>query len=137
MDLYNAQRTNFQPGAPRLAGKPGMQRQTTQRSANRGQAAVPAPAGALPAATRPMTGKKPGSGVPPNIPGGVPPKTPGRPMTGKKPGGGAPPQRPGGVPPKTPGGVKRPMPMRPGGVVAKPTGDMSMMKKMAAFKPGV
>ena len=122
MDLYNAQRTNFQPGAPRLAGKPGMQRQTTKRSANRGQAAVPAPAGALPPKSaskpRPMP-VPPGGGA--AIPAGA-----------KKPM----PQRPGGVIAK-PGGVKRPMPMRPGGVVAKPTGDMSMMKKMAAFKPGM
>lgn len=141
MDLYTAQRTNFQPSAPRLAGKPGQQRQTTKRSANRGQAT---PGGVLPPATRPMTGKKPGSGVPANVPGGVPPKTPGKPMTGKKPGGSVPPRMPGGVPPKTPGGVKRPMPnlpggvdaqVMPGGVVGKKKGDMSMMKKMAAFKP--
>jgi hypothetical protein len=46
-----------------------------------------------------------------------------------------------------PGGVKKPMPNRPGGVNArpmpvrpggkKPGGDMSIMKKMAAFKPGM
>jgi hypothetical protein len=38
--------------------------------------------------------------------------------------------------PNRPGGVDaRPMPMRPGG--KKPGGDMSIMKKMAAFKPGM
>ena len=100
MDLYTAQRTNFKPSAPRLAGKPGQQRQTTKRSANRGRAAVlgrPAP---TPPAARPMPGKP-------------------KPMSNR------------------PGGVKRPMPKRPGGVVGKKKGYMSIMKKMAAFKPGM
>lgn len=134
MDLNTAQRTNFKTSMPRLAGKPGQQRQTTQRSANRGQAATPAPGGVLPPATRPMPGKQkpmPPAGMPTRGPGKQNPMPPGSgPMPpGKKPGGG--------VPPKMPGGVKRPMPQRPGGVVAKPKGDMSMMKKMAAFKPGM
>ena len=126
MDLYNAQRTNFKPGMPRLAGKPGQQRQVTPRSANRGQASPKPPpaAGMLPPASRPMPGgaKKPGPA------GGMPP----RPMP---PGNG--PMPPGKKPmPDRPGGVDaRPMPMRPGG--KKPGGDMSIMKKMAAFKPGM
>ena len=41
MDLYNAQRTNFQPTTPRIATKPGQQRQTKPRSANRGKAGMP------------------------------------------------------------------------------------------------
>jgi hypothetical protein len=47
------------------------------------------------------------------------------------------PMPPGKKPmPNRPGGVDaRPMPMRPGG--KKPGGDMSIMKKMAAFKPGM
>lgn len=39
-DLYNAQRTNFEPSVPRLAGKAGQQRQTFMRSANRGKRAT-------------------------------------------------------------------------------------------------
>jgi hypothetical protein len=38
MNMYNAQRTNFKPTTPRLAVKPGQQRQVTPRSANRGKA---------------------------------------------------------------------------------------------------
>ena len=38
MDLYNAQRTNFQPTTPRIAKKQGQQRQVKPRSANRGKA---------------------------------------------------------------------------------------------------
>ena len=120
--MYNAQRTNFKPGMPRLAGKPGQQRQVTQRSANRGQASPKPPpaAGMLPPASRPM----PSGAKKPMPPGGMlPPAS--RPMPpGKKPM----PNRPGGV-------DARPMPVRPGG--KKPGGDMSIMKKMAAFKPGV
>lgn len=120
--MYNAQRTNFKPGMPRLAGKPGQQRQVTPRSANRGQASPKPPpaAGMLPPASRPM----PSGAKKPMPPGGMlPPAS--RPMPpGKKPM----PNRPGGV-------DARPMPVRPGG--KKPGGDMSIMKKMAAFKPGV
>jgi hypothetical protein len=137
MDLYTAQRTNFKPSAPRLAGKPGQQRQTTKRSANRGRAAVlgrPAP---TPPAARPMPGKpnpRPGKRNP-MPPAGMPTRGPGK----QKP---MPPTR-GPMPPSKkpmsnrPGGVKRPMPKRPGGVVGKKKGYMSMMKKMAAFKPGM
>jgi hypothetical protein len=116
MDLYTAQRTNFKPSAPRLAGKPGQQRQTTKRSANRGRAAVlgrPAP---TPPAARPMPGKPN-----PMPPAGMPTRGPGKPKPMSN----------------RPGGVKRPMPKRPGGVVGKKKGYMSMMKKMAAFKPGM
>lgn len=38
MNLYSAQRTNFQPTMPRIALKPGQQRQVKPRSANRGKA---------------------------------------------------------------------------------------------------
>jgi hypothetical protein len=41
MNMYNAQRTNFKPTTPRLAVKPGQQRQVTPRSANRGKAGIP------------------------------------------------------------------------------------------------
>ena len=108
MDLYNAQRTNFQPGAPRLAGKPGMQRQTTQRSGNRGKASMPK--GAMPV--------PPGGGA--AIPAGAK-----RPMP------------PGVVPQVMPGGAKKPMPPMPGGVVGpKKKSNMPMLQKMAAFRPG-
>ena len=62
MDLYNAQRTNFQTAMPRLATKPGQQRQTTQRSQNRGKAGVPMPPMPMTpgnAGRPPMLGKKP------------------------------------------------------------------------------
>lgn len=64
MDLYNAQRTNFQTAMPRLATKPGQQRQTTQRSQNRGKAEMPMPKGPMPmpagnAGGPPMLAKKP------------------------------------------------------------------------------
>ena len=38
MDLYSAQRTNFKPTMPRIAMRPGQQRQVSARSANRGKA---------------------------------------------------------------------------------------------------
>ncbi len=127
--MSNAQRTNFKPGMPRLAGKPGQQRQVTPRSANRGQASPKPPpaAGMLPPASRPMPGKKP-------MPAGMPTRGPGK-QNPMPPGNG--PMPPGKKPmPNRPGGVDaRPMPMRPGG--KKPGGDMSIMKKMAAFKPGM
>lgn len=41
MSMYPAQRTNFQTTMPRLAVKPGQQRQVKPRSMNRGKAAVP------------------------------------------------------------------------------------------------
>ena len=62
MDLHNAQRTNFQTAMPRLATKPGQQRQLVPRSMNRGkaemsQAPMPMPAGN--AEGPPMLAKKP------------------------------------------------------------------------------
>jgi hypothetical protein len=90
-----------------------------------------------------MPGKKP---MPP---AGMPTRGPGKqnPMplgNGPMPPGKKP-MPPGGVAAEVmPGGLKRPMPQRPGGVdaqvmpggvVGKKKGDMSMMKKMAAFKP--
>ena len=62
MDLYNAQRTNFQTAMPRLATKPGQQRQTKPRSMNRGKAAMPMPPQAMPVGGTdgaPMLAKKP------------------------------------------------------------------------------
>lgn len=37
MNMYAAQRTNFQPAMPRIAMEPGQQRQTKPRSMNRGK----------------------------------------------------------------------------------------------------
>ena len=128
MDLYTAQRTNFKPSAPRLAGKPGQQRQTTRRSANRGRAAVlgrPAP---TPPAARPMPGKPN-----PMPPAGMPTRGPGK-QNPMPPGNGPMPPSKKRMPP---GDVKRPMRKRQGGVVGKPKRDMSMVKKMAAFRPGM
>jgi len=62
MDLYNAQRTNFQTAMPRLATKPGQQRQLMPRSTNRGKAAMPMPPQAMPVSSTeggPVLAKKP------------------------------------------------------------------------------
>lgn len=37
MNMFAAQRTNFQPAMPRIAMGPGQQRQTKPRSMNRGK----------------------------------------------------------------------------------------------------
>jgi hypothetical protein len=47
LSMNNAQRTNFQTAMPRIATKPGQQRQVKPRSANRGKAAMPGASGVV------------------------------------------------------------------------------------------
>ena len=111
MDLYNAQRTNFQTAMPRLATKPGQQRQTTQRSQNRGKAAMPQPAMPMPAGASKEQRPAPVSMGQGNV-GGAP-------MLAKK--------------PMPADGEMSIMPVKKG--AGGPMKSADMIKKMASFKP--
>jgi hypothetical protein len=113
MDLYNAQRTNFQTAMPRLATKPGQQRQLMPRSMNRGKAEMPMPQPAMPMPAGASKGQRPApvSMGPGNV-GGAP-------MLAKK--------------PMPADGEMSIMPVKKG--AAGPMKSADMIKKMAAFKP--
>ena len=113
MDLYNAQRTNFQTAMPRIATKPGQQRQTTQRSQNRGKAKMPMPRAPMPAPTDETENQRPAPAL--SYPG----KLGGPPVLAKK-------SMPAG-------GEMSIMPVKKG--AGGPMKSADMIKKMAAFKP--